>query len=169
MLIGSKVCLGPLFRDDSRAIFNWRNTLELMHLDGVYRPLSQNCFDEWFESIGRDPTRVLFSIRNYGQLDLMGYLQITAIHPIFHSAEIGLLIGDPGNRGRGYGQESLRLAVDFCWKELNLQRLSLTLIGENAAALQAYRRVGFEVEGVMRRASYRDGSFQDVTVLGLLR
>ena len=99
----------------------------------------------------------------------MGYLQITAIHPIFHSAEIGLLIGEPGNRGRGYGQESLRLAVDFCWKELNLQRLSLTLIGENAAALQAYRRVGFEVEGVMRRASYRDGSFQDVTVLGLLR
>jgi RimJ/RimL family protein N-acetyltransferase len=169
MLIGSKVCLGPFFQSDANVIFNWRNSVEVMHLDGLYRPVSQAGFDEWFGGIGKDASRVVFSIRKYGNLDFLGYVQIIHIHPIFRTAEIGIMIGDIANRGRGYGQEALRLCIDFCWKELNLQRLTVMVIGHNEVALHTYQKLGFEPEGVIRRAIYRDGGFSDVTLLGLLR
>jgi diamine N-acetyltransferase len=169
MLIGSKVCLGPMFQEDAPVIFNWRNHLDILHLDGVYRPLSQSGFDEWFARIGRDPSMVVFSIRRQGDLAFLGYVQIVNIQIAHYSGEIGMMIGEPQNRGRGYGQEALKLCVEFCWQELNLQRLSLRVVGEHPAALHIYRKVGFEVEGVLRRASYSAGAFRDITLLSTLR
>lgn len=150
-------------------VFKWRNRPELMRVDGLYRPVSQLNFDEWFNGIGRDPTRVVFSIRQLGALNFLGYLQITNITPTVQSAEIGIMIGEPAHRGRGYGQEALRLGVEFCWRDLNLQRLSLAVIGDNPAALRAYEKVGFEREGVARRAAFADGAYRDVTLMALLR
>ncbi|HTV53126.1 MAG TPA: GNAT family N-acetyltransferase, partial [Steroidobacteraceae bacterium] len=134
MLIGTQVCLGPLFQADARSIFNWRNRVELMHLDGLYRPVSQAQFDEWFNGAGKDATRVVFSIRRQSDLELLGFIQINHIHPVYRSAEIGIMIGEAANRGKGYGQEALRLCVGFCWDELNLQRLSVAIVGANAQA-----------------------------------
>src|SRR5208337_1298958 len=105
MLIGEKICLGPILLPDAPVIFNWRNTVSLMHLNGQYLPVSQRSFDDWFNSIGRDLTSVVFSIRKKSDLSLIGYVQITDIHPIFRSAQIGIMIGDAVNRRKGYGQE----------------------------------------------------------------
>jgi RimJ/RimL family protein N-acetyltransferase len=169
MLIGGRICLGPMFQADGPIIFNWRNRLDVLHLDGLYRPLSQGGFDEWFSGIGRDPTRVVFSIRRKTDLNFLGYVQITSILPAHCSAEVGIMIGEQEHRGQGYGQEALRLCVEFCWKELNLQRLWLRVIGDNPAAVNAYRRVGFEHEGLQRRSAYVDGQFRDTTLMALLR
>ena len=169
MLIGTQVCLGPLFQADARLIFNWRNRVELMHLDGLYRPVSQVQFDEWFNGAGKDPTRVVFSIRRQADLELLGFIQINHIHPVYRSAEIGIMIGESAHRGKGYGQEALRLCIGFCWDELNLQRLSVAIVGPNPQAQHAYRKAGFEIEGVLRRAIYVAGKFEDLTFMGLLR
>lgn len=169
MLIGSRVCLGPVFQADAPIIFNWRNRLDVLHLDGLYRPMSQARFDEWFAGIGRDPGRVVFSIRRQGDLAFLGYIQIVDIQAAHRSAEIGIMIGEKEQRGHGYGQEALKLCVDFCWKELNLQRLSLKVVGDNPAALHTYRKAGFECEGVMRRCIYLAGEFRDTTLMALLR
>ncbi len=169
MLIGKQICLGPMFQADARPIFNWRNNVDLMHLDGLYRPVSQLQFDEWFNSIGKDSGRVVFSIRKPGDLALLGFIQIGKIHPVYRSAELGIMIGEGVNRGKGYGQEALRLTIDFCWQELNLQRLAVAIVGNNAPARRAYEKVGFELEGVMRRAIYVAGHFEDLTFMGLLR
>ena len=135
MLIGGRICLGPIFQADGPIIFNWRNRLDVLHLDGLYRPLSQGGFDEWFNGIGRDPSRVVFSIRRKTDLNFLGYVQITSILPAHCSAEVGIMIGEQEHRGQGYGQEALKLCVEFCWKELNLQRLWLRVIGDNPAAV----------------------------------
>jgi RimJ/RimL family protein N-acetyltransferase len=169
MLIGSRVCLGPMFQADAPIIFNWRNRLDVLHLDGLYRPLSQSGFDEWFASIGRDPGKVVFSIRRQGDLAFLGYIQIVNIQVAHHSAEIGIMIGEADHRCRGYGTEALRMCVEFCWKELNLQRLGLQIVGDNPLALHVYRKVGFEPEGLLRRSAYVGGEFKDTTVMALLR
>ena len=169
MLIGEKVCLGPMLQPDGAMVFNWLNTVSLMHLNGNYVPVSQRSFDEWFGGIGKDPSRVVFSIRKHGNLEFLGYIQLTEIHPVFRSAVIGIIIGDPAKRGKGYGQEALTLCIGFCWKELNLQRLSLMIVGENEPAMRAYKKAGFEQEGVLKRAIFTNGVYTDATIMGLLR
>lgn len=169
MLIGEKICLGPMLQPDAAIIFNWLNTVSLMHLHGNFAPVSQRSFDDWFAGIGKDPSRVVFSIRKHGNLAFLGYIQLTEIHPVFRSAVVGITIGDPANRGQGYGQEALTLCIGFCWKELNLQRLSLMIVGNNEPAMRAYEKAGFEQEGVLKRAVFANGVYMDATIMGLLR
>ncbi len=157
-----------MLHSDAGIIFNWHNSAEVMRLDGLYRPVSQGNFDEWFNTIGKDPSRVVFSIRKQGDLALLGYVQVTNIHPIYRSAEIGIMIGDSENRGTGYGREALTLCVAYCWQELNLQRLTMMIIGDNGRALRAYLKAGFTVEGRLRRAIYLNGKYEDTTILSQL-
>jgi RimJ/RimL family protein N-acetyltransferase len=96
-------------------------------------------------------------------------VHLTGIHPVIRACELGIAIGDPADRGQGYGSEALALALRFCWRELNLQRVALTVLSHNPDAVRLYARAGFVVEGVMRRASYADGAFRDVTVMAALR
>ena len=169
MLIGEKVCLGPVLQPDGPMFFGWMNSLDLVHDNGPYRPTDQASFDRWFGGIGQDPTRVVFAIRHRRDLRLMGYVQLINIMPAPRTAELGILIGAPSDRGQGYGQEAVRMAVQFGWRDLNLQRISLLVIGENPGAVRVYLKTGFEVEGVLRRASYVNGAFRDITIMGLLR
>ena len=98
MIIGEKVCLGPILLPDAPIIFSWRNTVSLMHLNGQYLPVSQRSFDEWFNHIGKDLSSVVFAIRKQGNLALLGYIQVTDINPIFHTGVLGIIIGDALNR-----------------------------------------------------------------------
>lgn len=169
MLIGDTVCLGPVLAGDAPPLFNWCNTLALAHANGGYRPMSEARFNGWLAEFANDPTRVLFALRERAGLRLMGYLQLTDIQAAARVAELGVLIGDPADQGRGFGQAAVALAVGFCWRDLNLQRLTLRVIGDNPRAVRAYAKAGFAVEGVMRRAAYADGAHRDVTIMGLLR
>ena len=169
MLIGEKICLGPVLLTDAPFFFNWLNDVGLVHDNGAYRPTDQARFDQWFGGIANDNSRVVFTIRAKPDVRLMGYIQVINIQPIARTAEMGILIGDPKDRGHGFGQEAVRLALDFCWRDLNLQRVALFIIGENPAAQNAYAKAGFEVEGRLRRGAYVNGAFRDITVMGILR
>ena len=169
MLIGEKVCLGPVLQTDAPVFFGWLNNLALAHGNGPYRPTDQAKFDQWFGGISSDATRVVFSIRRQGDLRLMGYVQLINIQAVPRMAELGILIGDPADRGQGFGQEAVRLAVGFGWRDLNLQRITLLVIGQNPAAIHAYARAGFEPEGTLRRASYVNGAYRDIQIMAILR
>ena len=169
MLIGEKVCLGPVLNGDAPILFNWANSLDLVRCNGPYRPTDQTKFNQWFAGIGHDATRVVFAIRRQGDLRLLGFVQITDIQPAPRSADIGVLIGDPSDRGQGFGQESMILALGFCWRDLNLRRVSLSVVGDNPRAIHVYGKAGFQLEGVRRGAAYLDGRFHDVTLMAILR
>ena len=169
MLIGEKVCLGPVLQTDGPVFFNWLNSLDLVRSNGPYQPTDQGKFDQWFGGIAHDATRVVFAIRRREDLRLAGYVQLVNILPVPRTAELGVLIGDPADRGRGLGQEAVSLTVGFGWRDLNLQRIALFVIGENPGAAHVYAKVGFEHEGTLRRASYVDGAYRDITVMAILR
>jgi RimJ/RimL family protein N-acetyltransferase len=167
VLIGDAICLGPLLRNDAPLLFNWRNTLAVARSNGPFRPIDQVGFDGWFNA-GSDPTRVVFAIRLKPDLRLLGFVQLTDIRSAARSAELGIMIGAEEDRNKGYGQEAVRMALGYAWRDLNLQRVFLHVIGAHPAAVRAYGKAGFEIEGVMRRAAYGDGHYSDVTIMGCL-
>lgn len=169
MLVGSRIHLGPLLPADSEPLFQWSNDVGIAHLNGPYRPVDWASHGAWFDGVGKDAGKVLFAIRDNATARLLGYVQVGGIHPVFRSADLGIVIGDAADRGRGLGQEALRLALDFCWKDLNLRRVGLFVFGRNEQAVAAYLKVGFQHEGVLHRAAFVDGRYVDVTVMGILR
>ncbi len=166
---GSKILIGPLVALDCMPLFRWFNDTEAARLDLAYRPIDWATHKAWFETVGRDASKVLFAVRRIGQAGIVGCVTIAQIHNVHRSAELGVRIGEEKDRGQGLGSEALGLALDFCWRYLNLQRVWLHTFEHNERAIRTYLRAGFEREGVLRRAAYIDGEWVNVAVMAMLR
>jgi RimJ/RimL family protein N-acetyltransferase len=169
MLRGSRISIGPFVPEDFAAMFCWFNDVAAARLDLAYRPVDMMAHQQWWQGLSKDPSKVVFAIRKTGEPVIIGFVQITAINSVHRSAEMGVRIGEEKNRGQGYGTEALRLALDFCWNHLNLNRVQLSVLKHNLRAIAAYKAAGFRKEGRMRRAAYISGNWVDLILMAALR
>ena len=82
--------------------------------------------------------------------------------------EIGLALL-PEYRGQGLGTAAQRLLVDYLFRFTTVHRLEAGTDAENLAEQKALERIGFTREGVLREVAFRDGSWRDTVIYGLLR
>ena len=169
MLMASRITIGPLVPDDFGPLFCWINDVAAARLDFAYRPVDMMAHQQWWDGLGKDPHKVVFAIRKAADTAIIGYVQITGINIVHRSAELGIRIGEEKNRGQGYGKEAIRLAVDFCWNHLNLNRVQLIVFKHNQRAIGAYKTAGFRREGVLRKAAFIGGEWVDLTIMAALR
>ena len=59
----------------------------------------------------------------------------------------GFVIVDDSQRGKGYGKQMLRLAIDYAQQELGAQKMTLSVFCDNLSALECYKSVGFRITG----------------------
>ena len=85
-----------------------------------------------------------------------------------HAGGIGMAVRDDF-QGQGVGTALLQAAVDLADNWLNLQRLELTVFTDNEPALRLYKKCGFEIEGTLRRHSFRAGQYFDVYYMARLK
>lgn len=169
MLMASRITIGPLIPEDFAPLFCWINDVAAAGLDFAYRPVDMMTHRQWWDSLGKDATKVVFAIRKTTEPFIIGYVQINAINSVHRSAELGIRIGEEKNRGQGYGKEALRLAVDFCWNHLNLNRVQLIVFKHNDRAIGAYKAVGFKKEGLLKKAAFIGGRWVDLILMAALR
>ena len=168
---GKLVRLAPSSRDDAEVFARWSQDPDyLRNQDTDYaRPYSAETFIERFNPGRENPNAVMFDLRTVEDNRLIGFV---AIHSIEWNNQAGLLaigIGEPNYRGHGYGADALRLILRYAFDELNLHRVGLDVISNNAQAIRAYERVGFKQEGVQRESVFRDGQRHGRVVMGILR
>ena len=72
-------------------------------------------------------------------------------------------------RGRGIGTEAIRQLVVFGFERRNLRRIHLQAIASNSAALRAYEKAGFIVEGRLREHAWVRGGYEDIVLMAILR
>ncbi|TCD61614.1 hypothetical protein EIP91_008158 [Steccherinum ochraceum] len=70
--------------------------------------------------------------------------------------------------GKGYGTEVLRFVVDHAFRMMNVHRVSLGAFDSNDRALALYTKVGFVVEGRVRKSMWVDGEWRDLVLMGIL-
>jgi RimJ/RimL family protein N-acetyltransferase len=83
-------------------------------------------------------------------------------------AQIGILIGDPSMRGRGFGSDAIRVLCFIAFAEMNLNKVSLTMIEGNEPAQRCYEACGFLPEGRLRSEVWREDNYHDLIAMGLL-
>ena len=81
-------------------------------------------------------------------------------------AGIGLV---PDARGRGVGTAAIIQLVQFGFVRRNLRRIHLQAIASNAAAIRAYEKAGFVIEGRQRQHAWVRGAYEDIVLMGILR
>jgi RimJ/RimL family protein N-acetyltransferase len=100
---------------------------------------------------------------------LVGFTELTWVSWNHGAAYLMLAIGDPENRGKGYGGEALALMINYAFEELNLFRLTAVIPEYNRVALQLFEQAGFFEEVRRRQALHRYGRRWDVIHMGILR
>ena len=77
---------------------------------------------------------------------------------------MGLL---PPFRGQGIGTDLIRRSLAAA-RAFGLHRVELTVRENNTSAVQLYKKVGFEVEGLQRDAVQVDGVYENVLFMAVL-
>ena len=95
----------------------------------------------------------------------LGHVGLYQIDYRAGSAEFGIMIGDAASRGRGIGRECTIHVTDYAFRDLRLNRVSLTVLATNVIARELYRSIGYQTEGVLRQAQFRNGRFVDVILM----
>lgn len=83
-------------------------------------------------------------------------------------AEAGISLV-PDARGRGIGTAAITQLVEFGFVRRNLRRIHLQAIASNTAAIRAYEKAGFVVEGRQREHAWVRGAYEDIVLMGILR
>jgi ribosomal-protein-alanine N-acetyltransferase len=99
----------------------------------------------------------------------IGRADVFRIDRINGSAGFGIAIGEHELRGAGLGTDAVNAIADFCFGQLRLERLWLVTDSVNARAQHVYEKAGFVREGLLRKAFYQDGVFQDDVMMAMLR
>ena len=81
--------------------------------------------------------------------------------------EYGIALGRAHWR-KGYASDAIRLILNYFFRELRYQKALVTVYGFNEASLRLHQKLGFQIEGRMRRMIFSHGSLHDEIVLGLL-
>ena len=152
--------------DANHAFVNDYETLRGM-MSGIPFPASEADEQQWLnQQSSYTRGEYQFAVEDF-EGDLVGRCGITRVDWKNRLAELAIMIGTP-YRGRGYGTEAMALLTDFCFREMNLHRLKVTVFAFNEPALKCYEANGFVREGLLRGELWRDGVYRDVVILAKL-
>lgn len=170
MLHGNLVILRAMERADIPRMWEFAQDMDLGLVTAASgRPTPLAMMERIYEEkwSGREHDSVRWGIEAHGEL--IGGAELYHIAWLNRSAELAVWIGDRAYRRRGCASDAMRLALNYAFKLLGLNRVSYVAAVPNEAALRTYAKIGFQEEGRMHQALYRDGEYHDMIMLAILR
>lgn len=98
----------------------------------------------------------------------MAGLQVNASPRRLHSGGIGIMV-HRDYQGMGVGQKLMEALLDLADNWLMLVRVELGVYTCNEKAIRLYEKMGFEKEGIKRKAAIRKGEYADEPMMARIR
>jgi len=170
MILGERVRLRPIERDDLPRFVEWFGDPEVRRHLLVYLPFSLAQEKRWFENLlGRLERQedLVLAIETSGGVHI-GNVGLHAIDWKNRNAELGIVIGEQAYWGQGYGTDAIRTLLGLAFGEMNLHRVFLRVDADNGRGIRCYEKAGFRREGAFREAVFKEGTYHDQYVMSIL-
>jgi RimJ/RimL family protein N-acetyltransferase len=169
---GQLVRFMPPDPDQDAAIESaWTHDAEYLRLIDFApaRPLSPAAVKKKYEALEKAENKEFyFAVRLLADDRLVGFARLYWVDLQHGAAMLNLGLGQPADRGHGYGSDALRLLLNYAFDELNLHRVGVRTASYNTGAIRFLERHGFVEEIRNPLAVYRDGQRWDALGYGLL-
>ena len=154
--------------DDSEAVHRWFND-ERVTADLVGRRDAFTLDDAggWVERAMDTSRDRKWAITIDGSDDAVGFVALFGLERET-GPELAVLVGDPAAWGKGVAREAERQACIHAFDDYSAHRIHAEIPATNVAAQKVVTFLGFQREGVMRRAIRRGSDAIDNEVWGLL-
>ncbi|HEY4378329.1 MAG TPA: GNAT family protein [Acidimicrobiales bacterium] len=127
------------------------------------RPNSAGRVREWVDRVSAREDAVFFVIADLADQPL-GFVQVVGIDTVNGHGSLGIaLVVDA--RGAGHGPEAIAMVGTYLREVFGLRKLVLEVAADNAAAIGAYREVGFVDVGVLAQHVRSGAGFVDVLIM----
>lgn len=166
----SKCVLRPSEPRDTELLYQYKNDREVAGLlGGFHAGLSRTDIAEWIESHRKNKTDVVWVIADREDDSCLGHVGLYQVDHRIRCAEFAVMIGARDRWGHGLGREVTTYVVNWGFANLNLNRVSLSVLSLNDRAIHLYKSLGFVEEGRCRQAQFKDSAYLDVIIMSILR
>jgi RimJ/RimL family protein N-acetyltransferase len=165
ILEGNKINLRPLKESDFESFLKWHSDKDIRFLTTMHPFLvTEKSEKTWFESILNDTSnkKILYVVEDKEKKRPIGYFQLVDINYINRNASLGIVIGEKEFQGKGLGIEIMELGINYGFKYLSLNKISLLVLSENIPAIKLYNKLNFVLEGEFKDEYLFNGKYFDI-------
>lgn len=73
------------------------------------------------------------------------------------------------HRGKGYAGEAIRILLNYYFTELDYQKVNVKIYSFNEESIKLHEKLGFTLEGRLRRSFFAMGTHHDILCYGLTK
>lgn len=168
---GSKLFLRPVTADDaSNEYLSWLNDPEINEkLATGNFPSTLDSLRSYLSNAAASSDIIMLAICDTATGVHIGNIKLDRFDWVSRTCELGIMIGDRSFWGKGYGEETCRLVLNYCFVTLNLRKVLLAVYENNPGAIKLYEKLGFVHEGRFRKHIYVRGTYLDKLFMGIFK
>lgn len=150
MIRGERTYLRPPVQADIDLMVVWENMPEIQavseHTGLLKRKDIEDFLSQSTDLFTDGQMRLL--ICDLASHDALGIIDVFDYQKSSAKAGVGILIGDPENRGKGLASDALKALVRFGKSTLNLNRIECLIFPENLDSIRLFEHNGFRPKGI---------------------
>lgn len=168
MLRGKMINIRPMNSEDLELFYTWMSEQEYM---GDYMGAEMYYKDTYIENMKKNFSdhNTMFAVIEDKDKKPLGIINFFTHRGNSVTADIGMLLADASTRGKGIGEEALRLFTDFLFNTKTFARIQYQTRVENIAMKRIGEKVGYSVEGILRNYRFDLGRCRDYYMIAITR
>lgn len=170
LLETERLLLKEIVEEDAESIFNTFSNHDVTRYYGQDSLTSIEQAKElirFFNKSYNEKRGIRWGMQIKGGTEMIGTIGYNLWSPKHRRAEIGYEI-HPQYWRKGYATEAVSEIISYGFNELNLTRIGAVVFLENQGSNDLLKKLGFEIEGVLRNYMYQNGVPYDTNVYSLL-
>ncbi len=166
-VVGDRIFLKLLLPEDvGENYVKWMEDEEVTRfLESRFKRYSLEDLKEYVRNMKESPSDFLFGIFLKENNKHIGNIKISGVDQIHKFGDIGLLIGEKSEWGKGYGTEAIKLITKYSFEQLNLHKLITGIYENNISSLKAFSQAGYKEVGRYKKHRFFNGEYIDEILL----
>ncbi len=170
-LVGTKINLRPVTKHDAQSIYQYARDKEISRYTFIPYPYKLEDalhFIRHTQIAARKGTEFNLGIESKVTGQIIGMIGLMYVSKKHQRAEIGYWVAK-SFWGKGHATEAIRLMLRYAFDQLGLVRIVAGVLHPNAASARVLEKVGFLLEGCLRRHVLQHGQWLSEFRYGILK
>jgi len=165
------ITLREISREDIPTINRWRrDPVVSAGVGAPHRFIAVDVDLQWYDDyLSRRGSEVRCAVCLADTGQLVGMVSLMRIDYVHRNAEYNAMVGERASQNRGIGTEATRAMVRHGFFDLNLHRIYVSILRENISSIRMCEKAGFREEGTIRQGAYKNGTYHDLVLMGVLK